>query len=232
MPEPQAFDIDDEDVSFFIKDDQRQESVRARRGRIGCDLLLARLYRHHPKEAGVIHRVKDIELVSVPLPLPVPPPPPGAPPPSPPSDAPPPNAQNAQTANVAVLPVSRQDTEEALIIARPSLKHIIETVAKFYRLTVVEMMANRRDQELVRPRQVAMYLCRRLTMRSLPEIARMMGGRDHTTIMHGDRKIRKLVAADERLRDEIDVLLLRLHEDRLNPAAHPAPADRRLHPAA
>jgi chromosomal replication initiator protein len=59
---------------------------------------------------------------------------------------------------------------------------------------------------IARPRQIAMYLSKQLTPRSLPEIGRRFGGRDHTTIMHGVRKIEELMATDSQLSDDLQML--------------------------
>ena len=68
------------------------------------------------------------------------------------------------------------------------------------------MIGPKRLRTIARPRQVAMYLCKQLTSRSLPEIGRRFGGRDHTTIMHGIRKIDELIAADAQLADDVQLL--------------------------
>jgi chromosomal replication initiator protein len=65
---------------------------------------------------------------------------------------------------------------------------------------------------VVRPRQVAMYLAKTLTLRSLPEIGRRFGGRDHTTVLHAVRKIENLVSTDSALADEIELLKRQLQE--------------------
>jgi chromosomal replication initiator protein len=64
----------------------------------------------------------------------------------------------------------------------------------------------------VRPRQIAMYLAKTLTLRSLPEIGRRFGGRDHTTVLHAVRKIENLVGNDNGLADEIEILKRLLQE--------------------
>jgi chromosomal replication initiator protein len=64
----------------------------------------------------------------------------------------------------------------------------------------------------VRPRQVAMYLAKTLTLRSLPEIGRRFGGRDHTTVLHAVRKIEGLVGNDMALAEEIEILKRQLQE--------------------
>ena len=69
-----------------------------------------------------------------------------------------------------------------------------------------------RTANVVRPRQVAMYLAKTLTLRSLPEIGRRFGGRDHTTVLHAVRKIENLVNNDTSLAEEIELLKRQLQE--------------------
>src|SRR3546814_12581730 len=72
-----------------------------------------------------------------------------------------------------------------------TIDDIQRRVAEHYRLKPADMVSARRAREVARPRQVAMYLAKRLTPRSLPEIGRRFGGRDHTTVMQ-DRKSTRL----------------------------------------
>jgi len=69
-----------------------------------------------------------------------------------------------------------------------------------------DMHSARRARQVARPRQVAMYLCKKLTSRSLPEIGRKFGGRDHTTVMHAVRKIDELMAGDQPFADEVNAV--------------------------
>jgi chromosomal replication initiator protein len=69
-----------------------------------------------------------------------------------------------------------------------------------------DMLSARRARAVARPRQVAMYLTKQLTPRSLPEIGRKFGGRDHTTVMHAIRRIEELRAVDAALNDDIELL--------------------------
>ncbi len=78
----------------------------------------------------------------------------------------------------------------------PSIDDIIRVVAKYFGTTRVELLAHRRTAVIAFPRQIAMYLARTLTLRSLPEIGRRFANRDHTTIMHGHRKIARLILTD------------------------------------
>jgi chromosomal replication initiator protein len=75
-----------------------------------------------------------------------------------------------------------------------------------------DLLSSRRTANVVRPRQVAMYLAKILTLRSLPEIGRRFGGRDHTTVLHAVRKIENLVSTDNTLAEEIEMLKRQLQE--------------------
>jgi chromosomal replication initiator protein len=75
-----------------------------------------------------------------------------------------------------------------------------------------DLLSSRRTANVVRPRQIAMYLAKTLTLRSLPEIGRRFGGRDHTTVLHAVRKIEGLVSGDKVLAEEIEVLKRMLQE--------------------
>jgi chromosomal replication initiator protein len=69
-----------------------------------------------------------------------------------------------------------------------------------------ELLSNRRTRTIVKPRQIAMYLAKVMTPRSLPEIGRRFGGRDHTTVLHAVRKIEDLSGTDNTLAQEIELL--------------------------
>ena len=81
----------------------------------------------------------------------------------------------------------------------PRIHDIQARVCERYRLRPIDMVSARRAREVARPRQVAMYLCREMTPRSFPEIGRMFGNRDHTTVMYACRQIERLRAADKGL---------------------------------
>jgi chromosomal replication initiator protein len=77
---------------------------------------------------------------------------------------------------------------------------VIETVSKHYNITVSEIVSAARNKELVQPRQVAMFLIRQETDASLPEIGGLLGGRDHTTVMHGVERIKERLETEDQLR--------------------------------
>ena len=89
---------------------------------------------------------------------------------------------------------------------RPRVADIKRRVAAHYGLPLIEMESARRARPIARPRQVAMYLSCRLTARSLPEIGRAFGGRDHTTVMHARRTIENLMAWDAEFQAEVEGL--------------------------
>lgn len=87
-----------------------------------------------------------------------------------------------------------------------TIEEIQRKVAEHYNIRLSDMIGPKRLRNIARPRQVAMYLSKQLTPRSLPEIGRRFGGRDHTTIMHGVRKIEELMAIDSQLADDLQLL--------------------------
>jgi chromosomal replication initiator protein len=93
---------------------------------------------------------------------------------------------------------------------RISIDEIQTRVSEHFRIRKAEMTSARRSREVARPRQVAMYLSKQLTPRSLPEIGRRFGGRDHTTVIHAVRQIEKLRAQDPELDSDIRLLTRQL----------------------
>ena len=89
---------------------------------------------------------------------------------------------------------------------RVKIEDIQKLVASHYSVSRSDILSARRTAIVVKPRQVAMYLSKALTLRSLPEIGRRFGGRDHTTVLHAVRKIEGLSATDTALREELELL--------------------------
>ncbi|WP_245933135.1 chromosomal replication initiator protein DnaA, partial [Caballeronia novacaledonica] len=87
-----------------------------------------------------------------------------------------------------------------------SVENIQKTVADFYNIKVADMYSKKRPANIARPRQIAMYLAKELTQKSLPEIGELFGGRDHTTVLHAVRKIAAERGADAQLNHELHVL--------------------------
>lgn len=86
------------------------------------------------------------------------------------------------------------------------IEDIQKVVARHYNVSKVELLSDRRTRTIVKPRQIAMYLSKVLTLRSLPEIGRRFGGRDHTTVLHAVRKIETQAESDDGLAREIELL--------------------------
>ncbi len=95
---------------------------------------------------------------------------------------------------------------------RVKIEDIQKLVASHYSVTRADILSSRRTATVVKPRQVAMYLAKALTLRSLPEIGRRFGGRDHTTVLHAVRKIEGLSSSDSALREELELLKRMLQE--------------------
>jgi len=89
---------------------------------------------------------------------------------------------------------------------RVRIEDIQRIVARHYNVSKTELLSNRRTRTIVKPRQVAMYLSKVMTPRSLPEIGRRFGGRDHTTVLHAVRKIEDLSGNDNTLAQELELL--------------------------
>ena len=80
-----------------------------------------------------------------------------------------------------------------------SIENIQKTVAEYFKIRVGDLLSKRRTRSIARPRQVAMALAKELTNHSLPEIGDAFGGRDHTTVLHGCRRIASLRESDKRI---------------------------------
>jgi chromosomal replication initiator protein len=89
---------------------------------------------------------------------------------------------------------------------RIKIEDIQKLVATHFNVSRADILSSRRTANVVRPRQIAMYLAKVLTLRSLPEIGRRFGGRDHTTVLHAVRKIEALSGSDGNLHEEIELL--------------------------
>jgi len=87
-----------------------------------------------------------------------------------------------------------------------TMDEIIKKTCEHYHLRQTDLMSPSRARSIARPRQMAMYLCKKLTTRSLPEIGRKFGGRDHTTILHGVRKIEELISLDSQIAEDAELL--------------------------
>ncbi len=110
-------------------------------------------------------------------------------------------------------PITLELTKEALKDLlriqekRITLENIQKTVADYYKLPVRELLSKRRSRNVARPRQMAMALAKELTSHSLPEIGDAFGGRDHTTVLHAVRQMKKLRSEDARLEEDFNNLI-------------------------
>ncbi len=89
---------------------------------------------------------------------------------------------------------------------RMTIEEIQKRVAEHFNIRFADMHSARRARAVARPRQIAMYLCKQLTSRSLPEIGRKFGGRDHTTVMHAVRKVEELRGSDAGFDEDVKLL--------------------------
>ncbi|TAL00132.1 MAG: chromosomal replication initiator protein DnaA [Rhodospirillaceae bacterium] len=116
---------------------------------------------------------------------------------------------HAQLVGGQITLETTQDLLQDLLRAhdrRLSMEEIQKRVAEHFKIRISDMSSARRARAVARPRQVAMYLSKQLTSRSLPEIGRAFGGRDHTTVMHAVRKVEELVKSDSAFAEDVELL--------------------------
>ena len=124
-------------------------------------------------------------------------------------------AHNKLTGHTVTLEMAEREVRDLIRPQEPKrvkIEDIQRVVARQYNVSRSDLLSSRRTANVVRPRQVAMYLAKTLTLRSLPEIGRRFGGRDHTTVLHAVRKIEGLVGNDMALAEEIEILKRQLQE--------------------
>lgn len=119
---------------------------------------------------------------------------------------------SGQTITVETAETAIRDLVRAREPRRVKIEDIQKLVGNHYSVSRADILSSRRTANVVRPRQIAMYLSKILTPRSLPEIGRRFGGRDHTTVLHAVRKIDALAAKDRALSEEIELLKRMLQE--------------------
>eukprot|EP01037_Dinobryon_pediforme_P036139 gene36139-42932_t len=108
---------------------------------------------------------------------------------------------SVEVAEIALRALLRGKEEK-----RVRIEDIQRVVSKHYNVSKADLLSARRTRTVVRPRPMAMYLSKTMTPRSLPEIGRRFGNRDHTTVLHAVRTIEELATADRVLQDELDML--------------------------
>ena len=121
--------------------------------------------------------------------------------------------------NRLAVHASIQDSEISVDLVNDVLKDLLRTnsrkitideiqkkVVEHYNIKLSDMHSPRRSRSVARPRQVAMYLAKSITTRSLPEIGRKFGGRDHTTVIHAIKTIEEIMVNDPNLAEDIELL--------------------------
>jgi chromosomal replication initiator protein len=124
-------------------------------------------------------------------------------------------AHNKLSGQPVTLEMAEREMRDLIRPAEPKrvrIEDIQKVVARQYNVSRADLLSSRRTANVVRPRQVAMYLAKILTLRSLPEIGRRFGGRDHTTVLHAVRKIEALAGNDSGFAEEIEALKRQLQD--------------------
>jgi chromosomal replication initiator protein len=110
-------------------------------------------------------------------------------------------SQQSVTAEGAVAALADVTADTARRAVRP--ESVLEAVTRYYNVSLLDLQGKARDKRVVGPRQVAMYLLREETPLSLPDVGALLGGRDHTTVMHGVHKVSGEIDQDGRLRTDV-----------------------------
>lgn len=124
-------------------------------------------------------------------------------------------AANQLTGELITVPLAEKtlgDLIRSREARRVRIEDILKIVSRHYKVPRNELLSARRSRDVVRPRQIAMFLAKALTSRSLPEIGRRFGGRDHTTVLHSVRKVEQMIKDDVELAQEIELLKRMLEE--------------------
>ena len=102
------------------------------------------------------------------------------------------------------LELTREALRDLLVFQerRVTIQNIQKTVAEYFKMRIADLHSKRRNRQITRPRQMAMALAKELTSMSLPEIGDAFGGRDHTTVLHAQRKVQELITTDARVRED------------------------------
>ncbi|WP_127145201.1 chromosomal replication initiator protein DnaA [Pelagibacterium montanilacus] len=122
------------------------------------------------------------------------------------------NQLTGEPVTIGLAEKTLQDLIRARETPRVRIEDILKIVSRHFKVPRTDLLSSRRSRDVVRPRQIAMYLAKALTSRSLPEIGRRFGGRDHTTVLHSVRKIEQLMSQDGELTQDIELLKRMLEE--------------------
>jgi len=119
---------------------------------------------------------------------------------------------NRQVVDMGLAEIVLKDLIPDEVNSEITAPTIMAQTAAYYSLTIDDLCGTSRSRALVNARQIAMYLCRELTELSLPKIGQTFGGRDHTTVMHADRKIRELMAERRSIYNQVNELTTRIKQ--------------------
>jgi chromosomal replication initiator protein len=119
---------------------------------------------------------------------------------------------NRQPVDMSLAEIVLKDLIPSDVTSSITASTIMAQTAAYFSLTVDDLCGTSRSRVLVNARQIAMYLCRELTELSLPKIGQSFGGRDHTTVMHADRKIRELMAERRSIYNQVNELTSRIKQ--------------------
>jgi chromosomal replication initiator protein len=121
---------------------------------------------------------------------------------------------NRQPVDLGLAEIVLKDLIPSGVSAEITAPTIMAQTEAYFSLTIDDLCGTSRSRALVNARQIAMYLCRELTELSLPKIGQTFGGRDHTTVMHADRKIRELMAERRSIYNQVNELTTRIKSQR------------------
>jgi chromosomal replication initiator protein len=119
---------------------------------------------------------------------------------------------NRQPVDMGLAEIVLKDLIPSDVTSEITAPTIMAQTAAYFSLTLDDLCGTSRSRALVNARQIAMYLCRELTELSLPKIGQTFGGRDHTTVMHADRKIRELMAERRSIYNQVNELTTRIKQ--------------------
>lgn len=103
-------------------------------------------------------------------------------------------------------------SEDGPSVIVPMVSEIRDEVCDYFGVSIIDILSDRRSRVIARPRQIIMYLAKEMTFRSLPEIGKAIGGRDHTTIMHGISRIKDLLPCDPELQADLEQIRIGLRQ--------------------
>ncbi|MEM7695717.1 MAG: chromosomal replication initiator protein DnaA [Pseudomonadota bacterium] len=116
------------------------------------------------------------------------------------------NQLTSQPITIKMAENALRDLLRARESRKPKIEDIQRVVSQHYSVSRQDLVSARRTRTIVLPRQIAMFLCKALTPRSLPEIGRRFGNRDHTTVLHAVRKIDKLLETEKQVQEDVETL--------------------------